>query len=199
MKGKIVLLLTVSASMVLLVACSSGTGASSSPQSRPSTSSVVNTGTTAPTGSVKNGYPSHTPGAEDVSTMVRGQQFLATPNFFYFASCGRPCWLPLYPTAQLKGPDKVTDNYPYERFAGNPGDPVKVVCQVQGDTLKDDTQRSSDLWDKVIVPKSAQSILKRSVFTTTATLHATPDGKGYFAYGADIWLGNTGNHGIPCT
>jgi len=146
--------------------------------------------------------------------MVRGQQFLATPNFFYFASCGRPCWLPLYPTAQLIKGKTVTDNFPYERYLGNAGDALKVVCQnVAGAKLKVSDQlaanyrltnehrlgngsiESSNLWDKVAVPDEA--LLPRHQPDTTG-LEPIPDGQGHYVWGADIWLGNTGDHGIPC-
>ena len=199
MKRTIALTFLAVVSMVLLGACASGTDAAFPRQSKSPSGQATSSGAPAPEAAATNGYPNHIPGAQDVSTMVRGQPFIATPNFMYFAKCGRPCWLPLYPTPQLNGSDKVTDNFPYERFAGNPGNSIKVVCQVKGDVLRDETGGSSSLWDKVIIPQGAQNVLKRSAFQTTTSLNPTPDSKGFYAYGADIWLGNTGEHGIPCS
>lgn len=85
----------------------------------------------------------------------------------------------------------VTDNYPYERFPGNKGDKVHVVCQVKGETIRNESNQASNIWDKVIIPKA-------KVLQNASGLTATQDSRGYFAYASDLWLGNTGWHKIAC-
>lgn len=146
--------------------------------------------------------------------MVRGRQFTATPNFYYFELCGRPCWLPLYRTPRLIPGTTVTNNFPYERFAGNSGYTLKVVCQVVSGTglsiarqlvggyrlqnehrLPNGGLEASNLWDKVAVPDEALLPAHRP---DISGLEATPDGQSHYVWGSDLWFGNTGNHGIPC-
>ena len=154
-----------------------------------------------------SGLNDHEPGVADVSTTVRNQPFDATPTYHYFAKCGRPCWLPVYPKPQLVKGTSVTDNYPYESYAGNAGDKVHVDCQVHGrDTggtlvnggiLMDESGRTSDVWDVIVIKVDAKNVLGRPALITTVGL--TPAAAGdIYAYAADIWLGNTGDHGIPC-
>lgn len=226
MKGRVALYITVIA-LFVLTGCTSGAKPVTSPKVSASSMASATSGGTATGGSnsntnaapppgltIKNGYPSHVPGVEDVSTMVRGQPFRATPNFSYFEKCGRPCWLPLYRSPRLIAGTTVTNNFPYERFAGNSGNALKVVCQfVAGTSLNiaqqlDDGYRLqnehilsngileySNLWDKVVVPDEA---LLPSHMPNLAGLEPTPDGQSHYVWGADIWLGNTGDHGIPC-
>lgn len=133
----------------------------------------------------------HLPGVADVSTTRPGQQFVATPNFELYSACGRPCWLPFMTSPMLATGSSITDNYPYERFLGNKGDKVHIVCQLRGETIRDEAGHASNIWDKVIIPKS-RALRNIGLFT------ATKDGTGYYAYAGDLWLGNTGWHNIPC-
>jgi hypothetical protein len=62
------------------------------------------------------GNPGHAPGRHDVSTMSRGHRFYAVANFYYFRSCGRPCWLPLYQLPTEKKSAGLTDGWPCEYY-----------------------------------------------------------------------------------
>jgi hypothetical protein len=169
---------------LLLAACGSGgADGQGSPVSSPSSGTSISNG-------VAGNPNGHEPGPVDVSTMKKGKEFDATPNFFYLKSCDHPCWLPLYPTHEYKPGHAVTDGFPSESYGKQAGDKVHVVCQVQGDMLRNDNGPMSDRWDKIPV--------KKERLKTTEGLEPTPDGKGYYAYGNDGWLGNTGDHGIPC-
>ena len=96
--------------------------------------------------------------------------FDTTPDFTYFPTCGRPCWLPL-----RAGPDyrtaRVSNGWPLEGR-----DHVWVECQVHGNgvlsqgVLQDSRGVRSNIWNKI-------------------------RGNGW---GNDIWLGNAGWRNIPC-
>ncbi len=168
-------------------------------------------------------YQGHLPGRQDVSTMAPGHRFYAVPNFYEFQSCGRPCWLPLYQSPTEHSPF-VTDGWPCEYYGPNSssppscvrpparrttgemakpkvrnsGDRVLVVCQVSSkttQTIKNEIDQSSNIWDMVAVPGSYIS-----PDSTAVQLSQIPRMPGlYEAFAPDIWLGNTGWHGIPCT
>ncbi len=167
------------------------------------------------------------PGRLDVSTMSPGQRFYAVPNFYFFQSCGRPCWLPLYqlPTEEsafvtngwpceyygpntssepscLQPPSQRTPSEMRDPANRNSGDRVLVVCQV--------TQISKEQVADTIHNEVGQSsdiwdmvAVPKSYISTDSTaaghLHQVPGMPGFYeAYGPDIWLGNTGWHSIPC-
>jgi hypothetical protein len=96
--------------------------------------------------------------------------FETTPDFTYFPTCGRPCWLPLRAQADYRSP-RVTNGWPLEGR-----DRVWVECQTRGNdvlsqgTLQDSRGVRSNIWNKI-------------------------RGSGW---GNDIWLGNRGWRGIPC-
>jgi hypothetical protein len=167
--------------------------------------------------------PGHLPGGLDVSTMSPGHRFYAVPNFYEFKSCGRPCWLPLYeaPTEQsafvtdrwpceyygpnyssapscLQPPSRRTSSEMWDPTARDSGDRLLVLCQVRGKTAQtrhNDVGQSSKIWDMVAVPQSHIS----SDSAAASRLSQVPGMPGYYeAFGADIWLGNTGWHSIPC-
>jgi hypothetical protein len=179
-----------------------------------------------PTTSIGN--PGHPPGRQDVSTMSPGHRFYAVANFFEFQSCGRPCWLPLYQLPTEKSADVTQgwpcEYYEPDSSSGGPyclqppprrtpgemagpsdknsGDRILVVCQVTkidtgqaAETIRNEAGQSSDIWDMVAVPESHVS--RNSV--VAGRLSQVPGMPGFYeAYGPDIWLGNTGWHGIPC-
>jgi hypothetical protein len=171
--------------------------------------------------------PGHLPGRIDVSTMAPKHKFYAIPNFYYLASCGRPCWLPLYeqPTEQSKF---VTDGWPCEYYGPNDssepscvtpparrtpdemanpadkdsGDRLLVVCQLRQTsdgqalpTIHNQDGQGSNIWDEVAVPEADIS----SDSPLASGLTQLPGMPGFDeAFAPDIWLGNTGWHGIPC-
>jgi hypothetical protein len=171
--------------------------------------------------------PGHLPGRDDVSTMAPHQRFYAVPNFYYLPSCGRPCWLPLYqqPTEQSAF---VTDGLPCEYYGPNhssepsciqpptrrtksemadparkdSGDKLLIVCQLRQlgngqalPTIHNQNGQGSNIWDMVAVPVSYIS-----PDSPAGQLNQVP-GMPEFdeAFAPDIWLGNTGWHGIPCS
>jgi hypothetical protein len=172
--------------------------------------------------------PGHLPGRLDVSAMSPGRRFYALPNFYEFQSCGRPCWLPLYqlPTEQsafvtdgwpceyyepnstsngpfcLQPPSRRTPSERADPAVRNSGDRVLVVCQVTqiskgqaAPTIRNQVGKSSNIWDMVAVPGSY--ISRDSA--AAGRLSLVPGMPGFYeAFGPDIWLGNTGWHGIPC-
>jgi len=145
------------------------------------------------------------PSAEDVSISYPGRPFNATPNFYYFAQCGRPCYLPIYPGPRLGGRDwAVTEGWPcefysrHERTAGphcycetgvKPGDWVQVVAQVRGQMITNEIGHRSDIWDVILLP--------REKATRNVGLLVPADQESYYGLASDMWLGNTGWHGIP--
>lgn len=170
--------------------------------------------------------PGHLPGRIDVSTMALRHRFYAVPNFYYLPSCGRPCWLPLYqqPTQQSAF---VTDGRPCEYYGPNhssepsciqaptrrtksemadpankdSGDRLLVVCQLRQlsngqalPTIHNQNGQGSNIWDMVAVPASYLS-----TDSPAGQLSPVPGMPGFDeAFAPDIWLGNTGWHGIPC-
>lgn len=151
------------------------------------------------------------PGCHVVSSMKPGEEFDTQVNFAYFKSCGRPCWLPIYPHPALVKGSAVTKGHPCEFYLPStksgycegknlPPDSVSVICQVHGKlppgmtgdtTLTDEAGHSSDIWDQIIVPID-------DFVGSKVGLKPSPDGEGYLAYGSDLWLENTGWHNIPC-
>jgi hypothetical protein len=179
----------------------------------PSTTAIVN--------------PGHLPGRIDVSTMAPHHQFYAVPNFYFLASCGRPCWLPLYqePTEQSAF---VTDGWPCEYYGPNPSSEPSCVQPPPRRTtseMADPANKNSGDWLLVICQvthfdngKPAQSIRNEIYQTsniwdmvavpasyissdspTASPLSQVPGMPGFDeAYAPDMWLGNTGWHDIPC-
>jgi hypothetical protein len=172
-----------------------------------------------------NDVEDHAPGAADVSTIEPGQPFYATPNFSMYGggSCvPRPCWLPLYPTPQLMPGTAVTRDFPYEALGSDPGNRVLVLCQVEaGQGLSEADQQaqgyrvrngvptpgsvhfdsggiyeSSNVWDVIALPADQLSQLGAPALMADAGLEPVSGKPGWvYAYGADLWLGNTGLHG----
>jgi hypothetical protein len=173
------------------------------------------------------GNPGHAPSQLDVSTTVPGHSFYAVPNFYYFPSCGRPCWLPLYklPTEQSAF---VTDGWPCEYYdpksassgpyciqppsgrtptmMANPsnkdsGDRILVICQITklGGRAAQAIHNEAGQSSNIwdVVAVPAAHISRNSIAVTQ--LSKAPGMPGFYeAYGPDIWLGNTGWHDIPC-
>ena len=165
----------------------------------------------------------HEPGRLDVSTLQVGKRFYAVPNFEYFLHCGRPCveYLFAQPTEQ-NAELKVTAEWPCEGFmpsAGThclmppakrtaaqtwyvpyrySGDRVLVVCQTRGgQRIQNEQLQRSTIWDAIATPVSK---LISPELVRTLHLKPVPGMPGYYlAWGSDMWLGNTGWHGIPCT
>ena len=173
------------------------------------------------------GNPGHPPGRQDVSTLYPNHRFYAVANFFYFPHCGRPCYLPLYPqpTESTAG---ITRGWPCEYYKPNSpngpyclrlptgrrpsemanqtnkysGDRILVICQTThlangqaAQIIHNEAGQGSRIWDMVAVP------VKRVTYNGVVTGHLrhVPGMKGFYeAYGPDLWLGNTGWHGIPC-
>ncbi len=147
------------------------------------------------------------PGFFDISSMIRGEPFYATPNFYYFEGCGRPCYLPLNPAPKRGGKDwAVTDGWPLEldpkRFARYPGgyisafhkldyaDRVLVIGEVTGENAVDEIGQESDLWYVIACPPNK--------VVRNAHLIQERDEKGNcIVYANSLWLGNTGSHGLP--
>lgn len=181
--------LTISAAVLCMVAMTGSTGAKTNTNS----GSVSNQMSVASDVKLDNGIDprGHLPGAADVSTMSIGKQFDATPNFEFYQSCGRPCWLPFMPSTKLMKGASITDNFPYEHFLGNNGNRVHVICQKHDQSTSNQEGQGSDIWDKVVIPK-AQATKNIGQFT------ATQDGTGFYAFASDLWLGNTGWHDITC-
>jgi hypothetical protein len=140
---------------------------------------------------VTPGDPGHRPGAADVSHTRQGIAFKATPNFYHFPDCGRPCWLRLYPAPRFIPGAEVTDHFPYERYGRQPGQALLVVCQVQGMEVFNKAGQRSRIWNMVVVPAS-------KVVSGERGLRVAPKGQGYYAYGPDLIMGNTGWRDIPC-
>lgn len=185
----------------LLAACSSGSSASPAP--------TATVGVTLPAGAwptVPATTTDHEPGPADVSTTEPGKPFAARPNFHYFRGCGRPCWLPLYPMPRLVPGTAVTKGWPIEPGDGREGDQVLVLCQVintegtvaNGGAVQDDRQVSSNIWNLVLIPQSMVDAGDARI-KFAAGLQPAPNNSGYLAYAADLWLGNTGDHNLPCT
>jgi hypothetical protein len=176
----------------------------------------------APSVSSTIGNPGLPPGRQDVSTMTPGKRFYAVANFYEDQACGRPCWLPLYQLPTETSMD-VTQGWPCEYYQQNQtsssptcvnpptgrtpdemanpadknsGDRVLVICQVEGEVIRDDAGQISRYWDLVAVPRSRISLDSIAL----GHLDQVPGMPGYYeAYGPDIWLGNTGRHDIPCS
>lgn len=148
----------------------------------------------------------HQPGLMDVSTVAKGKPFYATPNFHYFAHCGRPCWLPLNPRPVLSPGHQVTRGWPCEFYVPHKanasdatctgktarGDQVLVRCQVRSSNrrlgagaARNDLGQVSSIWDALVIPN-------------LRVVNSQGHGQTPLFYANDIWLGNTGWHGIPC-
>jgi hypothetical protein len=97
--------------------------------------------------------------------------FETTPDFTYFPTCGRPCWLPLRAEPDYRSPRVGPNGWPMEGR-----DRVWVECQTYGNNvlsqgvLQDSRGVRSNIWNRI-------------------------KGGGW---GNDIWLGNRGWRGIPC-
>jgi hypothetical protein len=174
------------------------------------------------------GSPGHIPGRFDVSSMTPAQRFYAVPNFYYDQSCGRPCWLPLYqkateqsafvtngwpceyyepnssvePPSCLRPPPGRTPSEMANPSVEDSGDRLEVLCQVNqigrgqpAQTIDNDAGQISKIWDMVAVPASYIS----TESPAERQLRQVPGMPGFYqAFAPDIWLGNTGWHGIPC-
>jgi hypothetical protein len=173
------------------------------------------------------GDPGHAPGRQDVSTLSPGHRFYAVANFYYDQGCGRPCWQPLVQLPNLNAAG-LTKGWPCEyydpasassgpycvkpppgRAPGemadsrnqNAGDRILVVCQAmplgntQGQLVHNQAGQASDIWDMIALPSSR--LIPNDVLA--GRLSQVPGMPGFYeAYAPDIWLGNTGWHGIPC-
>lgn len=133
-----------------------------------------------------------------------GDQFLARPNFDRFVSGCRTnpepgCRLPLFASPrQIPGSAVNLGDFPHEEFKApeGEGDFVKVICQVEAlepndppqfSTVSDDRgpAYASNIWNKVVIP--ADKVAGEAI----RLLEPAPDGNGYYAYGPDIWLGDS--------
>jgi hypothetical protein len=169
----------------------------------------------------------HIPGRQDVSTMTPGQRFYAVPNFYYFQSCGRPCWLPLYESPNEQSA-LVTDGWPCEFYGPNPssepscveppssrtsaemakstdrssGDRILVVCQVR--------QMAKGVATQIVHNDVGQNskiwdmiAVPKADISDNSTAINLPQISGlpgyYQAFASDMWLGNTGWHDIACS
>jgi len=171
--------------------------------------------------------PGHLPGRLDVSTMTPRRRFYAVPNFYYFQSCGRPCWLPLYelPTEQSAF---VTDGWPCEYYGPNHSSAPSCLRPPAGRTpleMADPGLRTSGdrLWVLCQTTHLATGVLAQTIrnqvgqssdiwdMVALPSSHLSPDSpasglaqvpgmRGFYeAFAPDIWLGNTGWHYIACT
>jgi hypothetical protein len=171
--------------------------------------------------------PGHLPGRDDVSTMVPHHRFYAVPDFYFFPSCGRPCWLPLYqqPTEQSAF---ITDGWPCEYYGPNEsseptctqpparrtagemadpaykdsGDKLLVVCQLRqtGNGQPAPTIQNQNGQSSHIWDMVAVSLSDVSRDAPIiGHLNEAPEMPGFVeAFTPDIWLGNTGWHDISC-
>jgi hypothetical protein len=170
--------------------------------------------------------PGHLPGRQDVSTTASGHRFYAIPNFYYFQSCGRPCWLPLYrlPTEQSAF---VTDGWPCEYYGPNYSSApscTRPPSRRTASEMADPAVRSSG--DRLLVicqttrlTGSAAATIRNQVGQSSDIWDMVAVPKAYIssdspaagqmtqvsgmrgfyeAFAPDIWLGNTGWHSIPC-
>jgi hypothetical protein len=171
--------------------------------------------------------PGHLPGRQDVSTMAFGYRFFAVPNFYYFQSCGRPCWLPLYQLPTEKSAF-VTDGWPCEYYGPNhssapscirppsrrtpsemadravrdSGDRLLVLCQ----TARLSTGRAAGAIRNQVGQSSDiwdMVALPKSYISSDSPaigkLTQVSRMPGFYqAFAPDIWLGNTGWHRIAC-
>jgi hypothetical protein len=160
--------------------------------------------------------------------MKPGQRFYAVPNFYYFQSCGRPCWLPLYQLPSQQA-EYVTQNWPCEYYdptsttsggtclqpssgrtssemanaaMKDSGDRVFVVCQV---TDISPGRPSQTIHNEVGQSSGIWDMVAVPASqvsrnnSAAAPLTLVPGMPGFYeAFGPDIWLGNTGWHDIPC-
>jgi hypothetical protein len=143
----------------------------------------------------------HPPGRVDVSTVEPGRSFLAVPNFYYFEACGRPCYLPLYSAPSHDTGKPVTEGWPCEFYSRHnrsrgphcysqsqgEGDGVLVMGQVRGQSRRNEIGQVSDIWDVILLPPRK---------ATRNAEYLEHRGDMFVAYAPDIWLGNTGWHGI---
>jgi hypothetical protein len=178
-----------------------------------STPSVPGTATAVPVG--------HPPGSQDVSTLAAGRAFYATPNFYDDRTCGRPCQLQSW-KSPTEDNASVSSGWPCEYYdpasaaegpfcveppsgrtkteMANPsqpdsGDRVLILCQVNGEPIQNEVLQRSSIWDVVAMP--AKYIPK--AVTTAHLVRQVPRMPGFYeTYVPDIWLGNTGSHGITC-
>jgi hypothetical protein len=171
--------------------------------------------------------PGHLPGRDDVTTMAAHHQFYAVPNFYFFPSCGRPCWLPLYqqPTEQSAF---VTNGWPCEYYGPNyssepsctqpptrrtasemadltdkdSGDKLLVVCQLRqlsnGQPAPNIRNQNGQSSNIWDMVAVPASYISRDA-PVVGKLSQVPGMPGFDeAFAPDIWLGNTGWHEIPC-
>jgi hypothetical protein len=133
------------------------------------------------------------PGEQNVSTTEAGQPFWAEPNFYYYEGCGHPCDLAVYPSSNpASGTVSITDTFPLEASEDKEADKVWVVCQVtDGKQAANDTGAYSRVWNYVRIPYE---------HLTVDAIADLPQDHGGFGYGyaPDIWMGNTGDHKLPC-
>jgi hypothetical protein len=76
------------------------------------------------------------------------------------------------------------------------GDRILVICQVaDAQVTHNENGQASAIWDMVALGKS--EAYRNPAIAGKLTL--VPGMPGFYeAYAPDIWLGNTGWHGIPC-
>lgn len=148
-------------------------------------------------------------GGNGTVQQVRQPTFMARPNFYYFESCGRPCYLPLFPAPVRGGKDwAVTDGWPCEfrsrhnRSAGphcycdgpdQQGDWVQVIGQVRGQMTQNEIGQQSDIWNVVVLPvqHATRNVNYLQVIPLDSGLTR------YYAFAPDMWLGNTGWRNMP--
>ena len=148
----------------------------------------------------------HEPGAADI-TLHSGSSFLARPNFYYFAKCGRPCYQPLYPAPRLGRKDwAVTEGFPCETYephgqdksahsyseSERDGDQVIVVGQVYGEEITNDIGEKSSLWNVISLPARQVSYNQHLL-----RLRHGEAGDYYLVCAPDMWFGNTGRQHVP--
>lgn len=157
----------------------------------------------------------HKPGPNDVSTLNAGEQFWAKPNYYYFRQEIRPCYMPVYhqpklPIMPTESGRAITDGWPCEAYrwhnqkAGpncwsakgraRGGDWIQVIGQITGENIRDEHGYTSETWDVVLVPFD-----KVTMWADLHNCEIVVQDRAYFYIGftPDLWMGNTGWHGIP--
>ena len=152
----------------------------------------------------------HAPGAVDVRSHGFGYPFSARFNFRCCNVKGRPyglpLWGPLYPQPAnnaVKG-HTINKHWPHEAVwkhwlspvFPSSGNWVQVAGQVLGEVLHDEAGHWSGLWNVVLVP--LHQFRRRARRFGHEYQQVTRNGQTFFVtYASDLWMGNTGWHGIP--
>lgn len=201
MRRSQLVVLTIGVGMVALVAgFLVGVDYMKEPENAPLHGAVITTTTTTvpPNTSVAASAPATSAISTEGASPAPGKSFQTTPDYSNDPAgvCAvRPCFQPIFDRA---GGKRVTDGWPCEYYSEasytpeapycadkttDQGDVVTVVCQFQ-----DVDVHGSTWWDKVEIPE--EHLVEGHGLTPV-------DGK-YYGVAPDRWLGNTGDHGMPC-